>query len=144
MKPETCTSSVKAPGSSEPDRRCSAATFCLSLAGAQSRALFQRSSPFQPRQRSSRTADRTLTASCPGSPRFITAGTSRGCRNFLDDHFSVRTLRPRGPTNMRFFLALFGLFLLFSPGGAEPEPRADGEEESSCQGAFDLYFVLDK
>ncbi|RVE59320.1 hypothetical protein OJAV_G00187190 [Oryzias javanicus] len=45
---------------------------------------------------------------------------------------------------MRVLLALSGLFLLFSPGGAEPEPPADGEEESSCQGAFDLYFVLDK
>ena len=48
--------------------------------------------------------------------------------------------------NMRLFLVLFGLFLLSSPSArAEPELQGEEEEEeSSCQGAFDLYFVLDK
>lgn len=43
-------------------------------------------------------------------------------------------------------LALFGLFLLSSSSArAEPELQdEEEEEESSCQGAFDLYFVLDK
>lgn len=46
--------------------------------------------------------------------------------------------------NMPIVLVLFGLFLLSSPSArAEPELQ-DEEEESSCQGAFDLYFVLDK
>ncbi|XP_034049621.1 anthrax toxin receptor 1 [Thalassophryne amazonica] len=43
------------------------------------------------------------------------------------------------------FLAVFGLFLLTSRCvRAEPEQQDEEEEESSCQGAFDLYFVLDK
>lgn len=58
--------------------------------------------------------------------------------------------------NARLLLALLGLFLLCSSclARAEPELRAgeageeemeeEMEEESSCQGAFDLYFVLDK
>ncbi|KAG8008991.1 Anthrax toxin receptor 1, partial [Nibea albiflora] len=47
--------------------------------------------------------------------------------------------------NMRLVLVLFGLFLLSSPSArAEPELQDEEEEESSCQGAFDLYFVLDK
>lgn len=47
--------------------------------------------------------------------------------------------------NMRLLLVLFGLFLLFSPSArSEPELPEEEEEESSCQGAFDLYFVLDK
>ncbi|XP_035521393.1 anthrax toxin receptor 1 [Morone saxatilis] len=49
--------------------------------------------------------------------------------------------------NMRLVLVLFGLFLLSSPSArAEPElqDEEEEEEESSCQGAFDLYFVLDK
>uniref|UniRef100_A0A4W6FDB3 Anthrax toxin receptor 1 n=1 Tax=Lates calcarifer TaxID=8187 RepID=A0A4W6FDB3_LATCA len=46
---------------------------------------------------------------------------------------------------MRLVLVLFGLFLLSSPSArAEPELPDEEEEESSCQGAFDLYFVLDK
>lgn len=46
---------------------------------------------------------------------------------------------------MRLFLVLFGLFLLSYPcARAEPEQQEEEEEESSCQGAFDLYFVLDK
>lgn len=45
----------------------------------------------------------------------------------------------------RLSLVLFGLFLLFSPSAvAEPELPDEEEVESSCQGAFDLYFVLDK
>ncbi|KAJ0060170.1 hypothetical protein NL108_004015 [Boleophthalmus pectinirostris] len=47
-----------------------------------------------------------------------------------------------------FLLAILGLFLLnSSSASAEPElPEEEEEEEveSSCQGAFDLYFVLDK
>lgn len=51
--------------------------------------------------------------------------------------------------NSRLLLALLGLFLLSSSclARAEPELQAgeeEEEEESSCQGAFDLYFVLDK
>lgn len=47
--------------------------------------------------------------------------------------------------NMRLVLVLFGLFLLSSTSArAEPELQDEEEEESSCQGAFDLYFVLDK
>ncbi|XP_042253399.1 anthrax toxin receptor 1 isoform X1 [Thunnus albacares] len=47
--------------------------------------------------------------------------------------------------NMPLLLVLFGLFLLSSPSArAEPEVQDEEEEESSCQGAFDLYFVLDK
>lgn len=47
--------------------------------------------------------------------------------------------------NLPFLLALLGLFLLSSSAKAEPELQDDEEEEeSSCQGAFDLYFVLDK
>ncbi|KAM9716720.1 anthrax toxin receptor 1 [Menidia menidia] len=48
---------------------------------------------------------------------------------------------------MRLALVLLGLFLLSSPSArAEPElqDEEEEEEESSCQGAFDLYFVLDK
>ncbi|XP_047234139.1 anthrax toxin receptor 1 [Girardinichthys multiradiatus] len=45
---------------------------------------------------------------------------------------------------MRMILVLVGLFLLSFPSArAEPEPPEE-EEESSCHGAFDLYFVLDK
>ena len=49
-------------------------------------------------------------------------------------------------SNMRLVVFLLGLFLLGSPSGGEPEPQEEEEEEpeSSCQGAFDLYFVLDK
>ncbi len=48
-------------------------------------------------------------------------------------------------TNVRLFLVLLGLFLLSSPSlRAEPELQDEEEVESSCQGAFDLYFVLDK
>ncbi|KAK7918897.1 hypothetical protein WMY93_010181 [Mugilogobius chulae] len=47
-----------------------------------------------------------------------------------------------------FLLAMLGLFLLnSSSASAEPElpdEEEEEEEESSCQGAFDLYFVLDK
>ncbi|XP_037318730.2 anthrax toxin receptor 1 [Pungitius pungitius] len=50
--------------------------------------------------------------------------------------------------SMRLVLVLFGLFLLCSPSvRGEPqqqEEEEEEEEESSCQGAFDLYFVLDK
>lgn len=51
--------------------------------------------------------------------------------------------------NTRLLLALLGLILLCSSclARAEPELQAEEdeeEEESSCQGAFDLYFVLDK
>jgi hypothetical protein len=46
---------------------------------------------------------------------------------------------------MSIVLVFMGLFLLFSPSArAEPETLDEEEEESSCQGAFDLYFVLDK
>lgn len=46
---------------------------------------------------------------------------------------------------IRVILILFGLVLLSSPSTrAEPEVQDEEEEESSCQGAFDLYFVLDK
>lgn len=54
---------------------------------------------------------------------------------------------PRLLWSMSLALLLFGLFLLISsPVGAEPElqDEVEEEEESSCQGAFDLYFVLDK
>lgn len=47
----------------------------------------------------------------------------------------------------RLLLLFLGLVLLFSPSArGEPEVRGEEEEEeeSSCQGAFDLYFVLDK
>ena len=47
--------------------------------------------------------------------------------------------------SMSIVLVFMGLFLLFSPSArAEPETLDEEEEESSCQGAFDLYFVLDK
>lgn len=48
--------------------------------------------------------------------------------------------------NVRLVLVLFGLFLLSAP-SVRTEPGLqdeEEEEESSCQGAFDLYFVLDK
>lgn len=39
-------------------------------------------------------------------------------------------------------VALLGMTMLTLPNGkAEPHVKS---EESSCQGAFDLYFVLDK
>lgn len=39
-------------------------------------------------------------------------------------------------------VALLGMAMFTLPNGkAEPNVK---EEESSCQGAFDLYFVLDK
>lgn len=43
-------------------------------------------------------------------------------------------------------LALASLGLLFLGVSVEGEPQGDQqeEEERSCQGAFDLYFVLDK
>lgn len=56
-------------------------------------------------------------------------------------------------SNTRLLLALLGLFLLCSSCLARAEPElqteegeevVEEEEESSCQGAFDLYFVLDK
>lgn len=43
-------------------------------------------------------------------------------------------------------LALLGIFFLFDV-SVKGEPRGEQqeeEEERSCQGAFDLYFVLDK
>ena len=49
-----------------------------------------------------------------------------------------------------FFLAALGLVLVFlgvlASGELQGEPREEEEEEEerSCQGAFDLYFVLDK
>uniref|UniRef100_A0A3B5B0J0 Anthrax toxin receptor 1 n=1 Tax=Stegastes partitus TaxID=144197 RepID=A0A3B5B0J0_9TELE len=47
--------------------------------------------------------------------------------------------------NMSLVLVFFGLFFLSSPSArAEQGPQDEEEEESSCQGAFDLYFVLDK
>lgn len=47
--------------------------------------------------------------------------------------------------NVRLVLVLFGLFLLSAPSvRTEPGLQDEEEEESSCQGAFDLYFVLDK
>lgn len=47
--------------------------------------------------------------------------------------------------NISLVLVLFGLFLLSFPSSrAEPGLLDEEEEESSCQGAFDLYFVLDK
>lgn len=46
---------------------------------------------------------------------------------------------------MRLALVLFGLFVLSSSSArAEQDMQDEEEEESSCQGAFDLYFVLDK
>ncbi|KAM9774388.1 anthrax toxin receptor 1 [Syngnathus typhle] len=53
---------------------------------------------------------------------------------------------PRLLWSMSLALLLFGLFLLTSSSArAEPELLdEEEEEESSCQGAFDLYFVLDK
>lgn len=47
----------------------------------------------------------------------------------------------------RVLLSLLGLFLVCCSTNSEPEPEPEPpeeEEESSCQGAFDLYFVLDK
>lgn len=42
-------------------------------------------------------------------------------------------------------LLIFGLLLLCSsPTRSEAELQDEEEETSSCQGAFDLYFVLDK
>ncbi|KAJ0016341.1 hypothetical protein NQD34_014631 [Periophthalmus magnuspinnatus] len=53
-----------------------------------------------------------------------------------------------GLLGVTFVLAMLGLFLLNSSSvNAEPElpdEEEEEEEESSCQGAFDLYFVLDK
>ena len=49
--------------------------------------------------------------------------------------------------SMSIVLVFLGIFLLLSPSArAEPESpdEEEEEEESSCQGAFDLYFVLDK
>lgn len=40
---------------------------------------------------------------------------------------------------------LGGFMVLFAAVEAEPEtPDEEEQEETSCQGAFDLYFVLDK
>lgn len=45
----------------------------------------------------------------------------------------------------RLVMLTFGLFLLCSsPARSEAELQDEEEETSSCQGAFDLYFVLDK
>uniref|UniRef100_A0A674N514 Anthrax toxin receptor 1 n=1 Tax=Takifugu rubripes TaxID=31033 RepID=A0A674N514_TAKRU len=45
----------------------------------------------------------------------------------------------------RLVLLIFGLLLLSSsPTRSEAELQDEEEETSSCQGAFDLYFVLDK
>lgn len=42
-------------------------------------------------------------------------------------------------------VALLGIFLLHvSVKGEQQEAEEQQEEERSCQGAFDLYFVLDK
>ncbi|KAM9424590.1 anthrax toxin receptor 1 [Pholidichthys leucotaenia] len=47
--------------------------------------------------------------------------------------------------NTGLVLVLLGLFLPLSPSvRAQLELQEEEEEESSCQGAFDLYFVLDK
>ncbi|XP_028990824.1 LOW QUALITY PROTEIN: anthrax toxin receptor 1 [Betta splendens] len=48
--------------------------------------------------------------------------------------------------NARLVLLACGLLSLCCPAarGAEPELQEEEEEESSCQGEFDLYFVLDK
>ncbi|MED6290000.1 hypothetical protein CHARACLAT_008581, partial [Characodon lateralis] len=40
--------------------------------------------------------------------------------------------------------ALLGFFLLCVPVEGEPQGEQQEEETMSCQGAFDLYFVLDK
>lgn len=50
---------------------------------------------------------------------------------------------------MLLALALLGIFLLFDvsvKGEVRGQQQAEEEEEEerSCQGAFDLYFVLDK
>ncbi|XP_061601559.1 anthrax toxin receptor 1 [Cololabis saira] len=49
-------------------------------------------------------------------------------------------------TRARMFLALVLLGIFFLGVSVEGEPQGDPqeEEERSCQGAFDLYFVLDK
>ena len=43
-------------------------------------------------------------------------------------------------------LALLGIFILdvSVKGELQGEQQEEEEEERSCQGAFDLYFVLDK
>lgn len=47
--------------------------------------------------------------------------------------------------NAHLVLLIFGLLLLYSsPTRSEAELHDEEEETSSCQGAFDLYFVLDK
>lgn len=70
--------------------------------------------------------------------------THKGINSFIL-FFAGGTTMARFLLNMRLFLVLCGLFLLSSPSArAEPEPQDEEEEESSCQGAFDLYFVLDK
>ena len=45
---------------------------------------------------------------------------------------------------MSFALALLGIFLLGVSVEGEPQGEQQEEEEMSWQGAFDLYFVLDK
>lgn len=51
-------------------------------------------------------------------------------------------------TRMLLALALLGIFLLLAEsvkGAVLGQQQAEEEEEErSCQGAFDLYFVLDK
>lgn len=45
----------------------------------------------------------------------------------------------------RLVVLILGLLLLCSsPTRSEAELQDEEEETSSCQGAFDLYFVLDK
>lgn len=41
-------------------------------------------------------------------------------------------------------LALLGIFFLGVSVKGELQQEEEEEEERSCQGAFDLYFVLDK
>ncbi|XP_068579100.1 anthrax toxin receptor 1 isoform X2 [Cebidichthys violaceus] len=52
----------------------------------------------------------------------------------------------RTQTRMFLALALLGIFLLdvSVKGELQGEQQEEEEEERSCQGAFDLYFVLDK
>lgn len=48
---------------------------------------------------------------------------------------------------MLLALALLGIFLLLDvsvKGEVRGQQQEEEEEERSCQGAFDLYFVLDK
>lgn len=50
----------------------------------------------------------------------------------------------RTQTRMFLALALLGIFFLDVSVKGELQGEQQEEEERSCQGAFDLYFVLDK